>query len=215
MSITFTYETNTSYILKNIQWGRISHGSFVDKFLIGKVDEEIVAYAIIGYSASGGIYLNGGDMTFPEIDYVLEWVQVKPNHRGKGYGKAIVSYIRDEYMSKRIPIALYAEDRTETTHPFYYKLGAIHSCAQHTCADYLVFLHKDQIQKYMPEDYEETIKFEEKHALRRVCGVKHVSSEIIASCDWLPKDNDPKECEGCSVNWGKGICDEICPCLRV
>lgn len=180
--------------LKNISWGSCKHWKYTPKLLTCLVNKEVVGYSIIGYNdGNTGIVLGDGEFSFNKINHVVEWIEIRSSHRGKGYGSSLISRIRDEYMSKKIPICLEAYNGTLS---FYFKLGAILSSVENAGC-YMAFLFVDQVEEYMPDEWEKTLKFNKNRSLRKICKNVHYPDDGGYICDRLMEDTE-EYCSACA-----------------
>lgn len=111
-----------------------------------------IAYGIV--IVDKGFYLNGQSIS--HIKHLLEWLEVKEEYRGKGYGRALVSHIRDSYMAMETPICFIAHHSVE----FYSKLGAILLIDEDSIYDnVMAFMRLYQVEKFYPEGSTYTIAY--------------------------------------------------------
>ncbi|HMP29308.1 MAG TPA: hypothetical protein PKD85_06895 [Saprospiraceae bacterium] len=199
MEIVKITEDICSFITKNIPWGTLNGGEHNPYLIVLFIEKQIVAYSIIGHNGDG-IVLDH-EYHFKEIHDTIEWLEVKKEEQGKGFGSILVSYVRDLYMKKEIPICFYAKQQDGETVSFYYKNGAIildDDMISH--CNFLAFMRLDQLEKYFKEGKENTTSFEMTHSNRRICNALHNVDGENVTCRWIWK-NDDIECEGCKCNF--------------
>ena len=165
------------------------------------IQEKIVAYSLIGHNDDGIVLDN--EYCFTEFHDTIEWVEVKKEEKGKGYGSILVSYIRDLYMKQEIPICFYAKRQDGETNTFYYKLGAIILLDDDDMiihSSFMAFMRLDQLDKYFKEGKEETTRFELEHSNRKICKGLYTIEGKNTICKWIWKNEDT-ECEICKYKF--------------
>lgn len=193
-------------ILNMIQWGFIQRGSYNYYFILlfdtTNDNDDVVGYAIISTNPNKtGINLQ--ERYFSKINNVIDWLEIKPKYRNKGYGSVLIEHIKDLYSNYyNDAIALYAKISSGDTAPFYFKRGAIILHEEGYEGTYMVFLPPSKnLNEYYPEDEAGSESYDKAHSLRRICKVIRRSEDDDGEyvCNWFLADTDTK-CEGCEYN---------------